>query len=410
MMSYEKRVLEGLVDNYENSCLYTGDNKVSVRIFYRFTKKNMPEYFDESSLAFESIHAAMERLQDAGYLVIIWKGKKKGHIIDKVALREEMLSAVYQYLKREPKAEREKRNLQMLQQLQQIWKTPAAAAFLKNMQERIQNHLPVKEYLDLNDMERTKLLVKAVACVETNSREIFIREFSVRHFADSKIFEALLGMVARILRETFSEFEEMDAWEILAEYQIYHTPNYVYVKGHCVLDLQECGRLDLSQMKNGVALPGEVISRIHLERTERVSKVITIENLTTFFRWQEPEGVLLYLGGYHNQVRQQFLLHLYEQLPGVQWLHFGDIDCGGFQIFENLRRKTGILFQTVFMDVETLKRYEAYGRTLTAGDRKRLEDMLEQESAEYQAVLEYMLEHNVKLEQECVELEKENTF
>lgn len=128
--------------------------------------------------------------------------------------------------------------------------------------------------------------------------------------------------------------------------------------------------------------------------------MITIENLTTFFRWQEPESLIIYLGGYHNSVRRTLLKKLYQELPNISYYHFGDIDAGGFGILKDLRKKTGIPFKTFCMDVETLKHYEKYGKVLTESDRIRLKELEKEE--ELQEVVSYMLLHDVKLEQECI--------
>ena len=57
------------------------------------------------------------------------------------------------------------------------------------------------------------------------------------------------------------------------------------------------------------------------------------------------------------------------------------------------------------MDLDTLKTYESYGRRLTENDRKRLQGMRERE--EFKELIGYMLEHDVKLEQECIRLNGE---
>ena len=50
MAHYDARMLNGLLDSYENSLLSRGENKVAIHIAFHFTKKTMPEYFNESSL------------------------------------------------------------------------------------------------------------------------------------------------------------------------------------------------------------------------------------------------------------------------------------------------------------------------------------------------------------------------
>ena len=49
-MRYDELILGNLLDSYENSLLSSGKNKVQIHISMSFSKKNMPEYFDESSL------------------------------------------------------------------------------------------------------------------------------------------------------------------------------------------------------------------------------------------------------------------------------------------------------------------------------------------------------------------------
>ena len=87
------------------------------------------------------------------------------------------------------------------------------------------------------------------------------------------------------------------------------------------------------------------------------------------------------------------------------YYHFGDIDAGGFEIYRDLCEKTHILFKMYYMNLETLQKYEMYGKKLTENDRKRLRELQNQKSLS--KIVSYMLERDVKLEQECIELEKE---
>ena len=112
----------------------------------------------------------------------------------------------------------------------------------------------------------------------------------------------------------------------------------------------------------------------------------------------------MYLGGYHNAVRCNLLKKIYKVFPNITYYHFGDIDAGGFQIYKCLCEKTSIPFQMYQMDLSVLKKYESYGKKLTQNDRKRLCDMMESVDEDVKNLITYMLEHDVKLEQECVKL------
>ncbi len=401
MAQYERKILNGLLDSYENSLLFTGENKVSINIAYPFTKKSVPEYFDESSLAYDEIHASMKALEVKGYIRIVWK--RADHIISKVLLNEAQIPAVYGYVRRVPKADHIERMMQLLTAQEQECRTKIAGRFIRYLKERIRSGESVKEYVDLADRERTGQLIRAIRHIEENREVCYIREFSIRCFGDSKVLESLLGVIGKAMGRFGDDYQMMDVYGILAEYYIYHTPNYVYVKGDSGI-LKLAGTvLDLGGLKQGIGISGEDVPLLQIAGVERIRKVITIENLTTFFRWQETDAMIIYLGGYHNAVRRELLQLIYRQLPQVRYLHFGDIDAGGFEIYEDLCRKTGIAFEPYYMDLSVLKSCIGYAKPLTAHDRKRLERLREKyPHREYGEVLAFMLECGVKLEQECI--------
>ena len=219
------------------------------------------------------------------------------------------------------------------------------------------------------------------------------------HFQDSKYFEQIESRIAKVFRHFSEEYGEMDSLELLAEYGIYRTPNYVYFKGNAVISIGEA-TVDLSLLKQGIGISGEDFSVIRFSDLRRIKKVITIENLTSFFRYCEEDSLMIYLGGYHNRIRRALLKMIYETIPDVQYYHFGDMDAGGFSILMDLRKKTGIPFKSYHMDLDTLKEYRQYAKRLNESDRNRLEKIrIEKEFSE---VIDFMLEENIKLEQECI--------
>lgn len=401
MVQYDKKILNSLLDSYEKSLLFTGKNKVNIRISFPFTVTSVPEYFDESSLLYEELHLKLKELEQRGFIRIIWK--KDNHIIRKVVLEESRITELYRFLKRTPKVDSVGKTLKLLDDLKSRCDTPVCGSFIAWLCNRIQDDESVKEYLDLEQQEQTARLLQAIYYIEKNREGCYIREFSIRHFGDSKILDGLLGLIGKVMRRFGGQFEEMDVYAILAEYSIYHTPNYIYLKGDSGILYLGDTRINLGGLQQGIGISGEDLPFLKISDTERIKKVITIENLTTFFSWQEPDSILIYLGGYHNSVRRMLLSLLYAKLPQAEYLHFGDIDAGGFEIYEDLCSKTGISFRPYYMDLETLKAYEGYAKKLTLNDRKRIESMRKRNgNCLYQDVLDYMLAENVKLEQECI--------
>ena len=404
-MRYEERILQTLLDSYERSRLSRGENEVAVHIAFPITPKTMPIYFDENSLAYEEIHGTAGHLEEMGYTCSVWKGGKKNHILQKIVLCDEKVDEIYRHLGRVPEKQMQQAQLAVLQELKTECSTPVARNFICWLMKRLEQGKTVKEYLNLDDTEGSRRLIRAIHRIETNQKEIYIREFSVQCFGDSKELEKKSGLIGKIFRRFSDDMEDMDNDVILAEYGIYRTSNYVYVKGSGRLRIgtPEAYDIDLRSLRQGIGLSGEDLDGLEWKVDVSVKRIITIENLTTFFRWEEPDSVLIYLGGYHNAVRRKFLQKLYQVFPEAEYFHFGDIDVGGFEIYEDLCRRTGIPFTTYKMGISELEQYEQYTRELTENDRKRMDSLLNNEAYEnVWPILRYMKEHGKKLEQESI--------
>ena len=404
-MRYEERILQTLLDSYERSRLSRGENEVAVHIAFPITPKTMPIYFDENSLAYEEIHGTAGHLEEMGYTCSVWKGGKKNHILQKIVLCDEKVDEIYRHLGRVPEKQMQQAQLAVLQELKTECSTPVARNFICWLMKRLEQGKTVKEYLNLDDTEGSRRLIRAIHKIETNQKEIYIREFSVQCFGDSKELEKKSGLIGKIFRRFSDDMEDMDNDVILAEYGIYRTSNYVYVKGSGRLRIgtPEAYDIDLRSLRQGIGLSGEDLDGLEWKVDVSVKRIITIENLTTFFRWEEPDSVLIYLGGYHNAVRRKFLQKLYQVFPEAEYFHFGDIDVGGFEIYEDLCRRTGIPFTTYKMGISELEQYEQYTRELTENDRKRMDSLLNNEAYEnVWPILRYMKEHGKKLEQESI--------
>lgn len=404
-MRYEERILQTLLDSYERSRLSRGENEIAVHIAFPITPKTMPIYFDENSLAYEEIHGTAGHLEEMGYTCSVWKGGKKNHILQKIVLCDEKVDEIYRHLGRVPEKRMQQAQLAVLQELKTECSTPVARNFICWLMKRLEQGKTVKEYLNLDDTEGSRRLIRAIHRIETNQKEIYIREFSVQCFGDSKELEKKSGLIGKIFRRFSDDMEDMDNDVILAEYGIYRTPNYVYVKGSGRLRIgtPEAYDIDLRSLRQGIGLSGEDLDGLEWKVDVSVKRIITIENLTTFFRWEEPDSVLIYLGGYHNAVRRKFLQKLYQVFPEAEYFHFGDIDVGGFEIYEDLCRRTGIPFTTYKMGISELEQYEQYTRELTENDRKRMDSLLNNEAYEnVWPILRYMKEHGKKLEQESI--------
>lgn len=385
---YEKKILNSLIDKYEGSKSFIGSNIVNQR-FKVCISKLFIEYTDHSKFdVFRDINEVIDVLKRKGYITAKMDSRK---IYENVFLSLDNLSEIYKYLKRVPKNDIHNRLKLLLEEHR--YDNEILSEYCKKQLNRIDNNQSVKYFNnDFKEFESILLAVKEVMLVET---EEFIREFSIRIFKDSKFFQTIENKVENLLYE-YGDFPEKD--QILASFNLVKTPTYVNYKGAGKITLSG-QTIDLLKLSSDIAISSKMLEDI--ERIEILgSKVITIENLTSFHRFNECDFFVIYLGGFHNTVRREFIKKLYSQNPQKQYYHFGDIDAGGFRILEHLKNRTKVPFKSYHMDVDTLVKYKEFSKKLTQNDRINLERLLIHD--QYKNVIDFMLENNCKLEQEAV--------
>ena len=413
MKRYDERILSSLLDRYERSLLYTGKNKVNRRVSLPINKTTLPEYFDESALQYDVIHQQLEKLEADGYVRLHWKNNKKGHILEKCELDLDHIEDAYKLLHRKPKSTKE----QDILNIGSAYKGKAKELdnFLDWLQKRILETKSIQKYVDMDAPRDFESLCRLVLGILSNDNECFLREFSIKHFHDSKLAEREIAKATSIISE-FSDdrFKGLETEEILAEYNIYRNPSWLMMKGNVKVEIQGKSspkQIDLSYFHGGLGISNQDIEHIEWPLDSPIEQVVTIENLTSFHKWRVEKDratLCVYLGGYHNHVKRMFLKKLYEAWPNAKYCHFGDIDCGGFRIWKDLCTKTGIPFKTLCMDLKTYNQYFTWGRKLTEQDKRTLQTMKDDPFFnEQRELFVRMLEVGMKLEQECVEGEIE---
>ena len=163
-----------------------------------------------------------------------------------------------------------------------------------------------------------------------------------------------------------------------------------------------------TRLNGDIALSTETLKG--LEKVEVCGdRVITIENMTSFHDCDEAHALVIYLGGFHNHIKREFLKKVYRDNQDKSYLHFGDIDAGGFYIYEHLCRKTGIPFAMMNMGIEMLEAHKQEWNKLTVHDAKRLEDLKRILDAkdkagirfyDYRDTINFMINNKCKIEQE----------
>lgn len=392
MKKYEAKILNSLLDQYERSKSFVGKNTQN----QTFKKKIVDLFsgYDDAAQfeMFSEVNEQVSELEKRGFVTTkhAKRGKFDSDVIESVALNVERLEECYIYLGRKTKADKNSQIRELLIQYRD--RTPLLANFCSDQMARLDENKKVAHSEDIAKLEQ---ILKVLAEVEKVDEETYIRNFSIRVLGDSKAFEKIKAPVASILCE-YGDYPDKNC--VFEDLNIIKNPGYVYVKGMGSIKIS--GQIvDFSKFDGDVGLSSAMLDDI--ESVEVFSsKVVTVENLTTFHSYSDRDAFVIYLGGYHNSIRRKMICKIYEDNPFIRYYHYGDIDAGGFYILQDLRNKTGIPFIPLNMDVEILKKYKDYTKRLTENDRERLNNLI---GGEFDEVIMYMLANDCKLEQEAVE-------
>lgn len=398
MAGYEEKMLTALAEKYRKSKKDSGTNVIVRRT--RITPSQLYKGYnrnDGDMTQIEAVNQAAMHCRQMGFLT--FETEKFSNEIRNIDLVDEKIEELEAYLEQTYHYESKASKRQYVEELIAVYsgRSPAAELECRKLRQALEkNRIPPK-YLQAKD------LLKALVFIENNREELFLREASMLIYGDSKYLEeAMLHPVCKALREFLSRpcgEDELED-EILEEYHIRREKQKLCLKGDVML--QDGGKeLELGNFADGVEFFSDELDGIeHI--CVRVPEFITVENYTSWLRFRKEGAVSFYLGGYAARFQRDFLRKVQEDNPHLVFRHFGDIDAGGLYIHEHLCRVTGIPFQMYRMSCAELQdaRFRSCLQPLTNQDRIRLKSLEKQGT--YRELAAYMLEKNVKLEQEII--------
>lgn len=395
-MDYSKDLLNKLLDIYERRNAFQKEAS-ALRAIQIEVKKAYPAYADRyNHHAYREINAAIEKLTADGLAAA--EPDDAGRYT-KVRLHIEKVQECYTRLHRESIPKQCENVLDVLKNFQ--GSTDAVMQrIVSDFTARLKAYKKLPYELKY-DQKKTAEVLMAIQEILKLEKETYIRNFSTALFKDSKRFQREFRSAAESILFDHTE-EVVEKEKILEFYNLYENPTYVLIKGEVQISFQR-SVIYAAELPDGIALSSASLEEIKTI-TVNAQRVITVENLTAYHDSDEKDAVHIYLGGYHNRAKQKLLEKLYAENRSCTYFHKGDLDVYGFLILENLKEKTGIPFLPLMMDVCTLERFSRAGlcKALTANDRKVIKAKKKTLLAAYEEVLEYMLEKNIKVEQESI--------
>lgn len=389
-MNYNaKKILQELVDKYDRSVISKQGSNRKIQQKFNITKNVLPKYFSTSGFTFkEQLNIDLMTYQENGWVKLDYDEDVES--IYSVTLNTDKIEAINKFLNRKSRYEKEKELLNLFENYQES----NIQVYANDIISRINNY---ESYLSLvlDTIEENQDLLVALNEILNLNHEEMERVFSVRVFKDSKKFQKIKSKIIYILKQYYNAQGEDD--EILADYNIIKNPSSISLKGKGIISINE-SKINIEDFGKEFVLSTANISLLKIIDLP-IKRVITVENLTTFYTIELEDTLFIYLGGYHNHSRRELLRLIYDFDSNLEYYHFGDIDAGGIYIFEHLRNKTEIPFKPYMMDVNTIEEYKSQTISLTNNDIQRLKKI---DSLQFETVIRYMLDNNCKLEQENI--------
>lgn len=406
--SYEIRILTKLVEKYRSSKKDTGGSAVNRKTavipadFYKEYASNDADY-DEIQRLNEVVYELSQKRW------VTYTKERFGNQILKIFLTDEQILEIETYLSSKYGYVTKDEKLAELQKLVDTYENSSECCRMECslIKKWIDERKPPKSV----DLPKKEKVLKALAFIENNTSRLYLREVSQIVFGTTKILDSenkeegyILEEVCRILNKKHGKDLQDGEYpdDILKGYQIFREPEQITVKGPIKIYIGDTV-VDVSAFQGGITFSANTpLTKVVV--TEK--RLVTVENKTAYYRFSEPDTAVMYLGGFSNRFQERFLDIVYLYNPGLEYFHFGDIDVNGFWIHHNLKENTKIPFQIYRMGIDELadERYKDCLIRLTENDKKRIVSLLDY--PEYREVVQYMIDHGVKLEQEIIALTK----
>ena len=194
--------------------------------------------------------------------------------------------------------------------------------------------------ISISEAQKVKDIVIYLNFMENyrNQPDIFEREASCACFGDSKYIEnnGIESAVCDIAKHYVDAPFRADHRKILEAFHIQKTEQTMHIRGNVLIYMHSGEVLDASVLWMGLELSSHDIENIQMIRVQDKA-LMTIENKTSFERFRVPYITSVYLAGQASDTQIAILQLIQRCNPDLTYLHFGDIDDGGFKIYRSLK-------------------------------------------------------------------------
>ena len=372
MNEYEVKIVNALLKKYYKRKTMHKDGKVNRRIDLTINKilKNYSDYNVDLEKK-EHVNKAIESLENRSYITPL--KLKFSEDYEKIYLNLDNINKLEEYAANELGITPRTFTVDELKGIIKKYRSKGIVTdyYINSLEETINNRSTQI------DVDKEKDILKTLSFLEDNNEFLYIREASILIFSDSKYLEnKRKSQVKSILANYYTSvgediFEEENLFE---RFNIYDTDQDICVKGPVIIEFEN-KTIDIDGLLGGVSFSIKDIDKIK-SIIVNADKVMTIENKTSFLRMNNND-CYIYLGGFASKPQIVFIKKLISDNPDKEYLHFGDIDAGGFWIHRKLCEQTNQFFDLFHMSENDLKNtdYSRYLKNLSENDIKRLNSL-----------------------------------
>lgn len=407
-MNHEKStLLNFLLNRYESSALQRTGNSTRKTAISLSAYPGIQE-INESPSRKVSFLAALSELQSDGIITIKWQKFQEGNITERIYL--ESVDQAYAAVKRKPMRKTAEEFIHLLDTyIKEIPKDSDLYQYLFN----VRNETERKKKISGKFSENLKLnedILKLFVYLSRSHDDQMERVLSTGLYGDSKYFERILrSRVLNIFREIYKAKtgETPEDNFLLEERGIIRWPEIFEFCGNVKAVMDDDREINYSLEQYGAYMNSLALTHVISLQPGSVKRVISIENKANYVWYvsnvKKENELVLFHGGVYSPAKRKWLTLISEGLEqGAEVFHWSDIDAGGFRIFHRLKNNIFPGAQPYLINETVLENNQEKCKPLGSNHYKSiLEGMLKDSSYQiFHSTIRYMLENNVKLEQE----------
>lgn len=402
-MNYQSRILNKLIDSYENSKHYSDGTAFTKRVIVRCRDLIDVTEPDENT----QFLADVTELKTRNFIDCDWE--RKDLVADRIWLILDNVDSVYAYLGRRSRNDEVKDVLGAISQLLNSITTVWLSEYLRSQYDNIKDKNKLTG-IWRSDIKIVREILSALGEIDKlNGKSVSMRTFSIELYSDTKYFERnikkYIADIARKYEPDLRENDELSEREILQQLGIVMMPEIFEFCGNLEIKFKS-GMVDFSPIKNGSCISGHCVEEILSAEVKGVNRIIFIENKTNYSEYclksKRADELVIFHGGFYSPQRGKFFKIIHSAVKGIPIYFWADIDYGGFKMF--VRLKKNIISELQPMNM-TAQAHKDHSHRLLERSDEYIEKLLrlcdDEDYSMFNDVIKAIAQSHGTVEQEC---------